>query len=106
MIGLVELALLVGVVAVMYGRTGVFKSRQFQAIWPWISPQRRGGVRPGAASGRPGGTSQTVVKRKSRLPSFEGNKLYWFLTILAATAISTWIVTRMIITSGGPASSH
>ena len=41
MIGLRELAILAVVVLVLYGRSGVLKSRQFQTIWPWISPQRR-----------------------------------------------------------------
>ena len=46
------LVLLVGlVVLVLYGRSGVLKSRQFQTIWPWISPVRRpsGRSRPGPA---------------------------------------------------------
>ena len=41
MMGLRELAILAVVVLVLYGRSGVLKSRQFQTIWPWISPQRR-----------------------------------------------------------------
>ena len=39
--GLRELVLLALVVVVLYGRSGVLKSRQFQTIWPWISPRRR-----------------------------------------------------------------
>src|SRR5262245_36674411 len=47
MIGLRELALLAVVVLVLYGRSGVLKSRQFQTIWPWIAPVRRSPGRPG-----------------------------------------------------------
>src|SRR5215468_5580413 len=46
MIGLKELALLAVVVLALYGRSGVVKSRQFQTIWPWIAPVRRGPRRP------------------------------------------------------------
>ena len=61
MIGLRELAILAAVVLVLYGRTGVLKSRQFQTIWPWISPQRRatktmGAVRAAASVARPRST--------------------------------------------------
>ena len=41
MIGLRELALVATVVLVLYGRSGVLKSRQVQTILPWISPVRR-----------------------------------------------------------------
>jgi hypothetical protein len=30
----------------------------------------------------------------------EGNRLFWFLTILAATAVGAWIVMKMLISSG------
>ena len=51
MIGLRELAILAVVVLVLYGRSGVVKSRQVQTILPWISPLRRTGHRrlPGSA---------------------------------------------------------
>ncbi len=47
MIGFKELALLAVVVLVLYGRSGVLKNRQVQAVLPWISPQAasRGGTR-------------------------------------------------------------
>jgi hypothetical protein len=110
MIGLRELALLAVVVLVLYGRSGVLKSRQFQTIWPWISPQRRmsrlAGLRASPAS-RPQPTTSAeqprLVARKAKPFLLQGNRLYWFLTILAATAIATVIIGRMIIASGaGP----
>jgi hypothetical protein len=107
MIGIRELALIALVVLVLYGRSGVVKSRQFQTIWPWISPSRRKVVRSEssrasarsraqpiwAASGStsPGGTKPFLL---------QGNRLYWFLTILAATAVAAWVITRVMIASG------
>ena len=41
MIGLRELLLIGMVVLVLYGRTGVLKSRQAKTIMPWLSPVRR-----------------------------------------------------------------
>ncbi len=115
MIGLRELAILAVVVLVLYGRSGVLRSRQFQTLWPWISPQRRmnqskSSLRAAVASRvQATATAQQVrsVKRKE-LPFFlRGNRLYWFLTILAATAVASIIVGRMIISSGaGPGLSH
>jgi hypothetical protein len=33
----------------------------------------------------------------------EGNRLFWFLTIVAATAVAVWIVARLLILHGaGP----
>jgi hypothetical protein len=40
---------------------------------------------------------------RPRLPRLDGNRLFWFLTILFATAMAAWIVTRMLILDGaGP----
>jgi hypothetical protein len=116
MIGLRELAILAAVVLVLYGRTGVLKSRRFQTIWPWISPQRRTtrpveSLRPGAAS-RAQSTARTgrarrASRAKSKLFVLRGNRLFWFLTILAATAVAAIIVGRMMIASGlGPGLSQ
>lgn len=112
MIGLRELVLLAVVVLVLYGRSGVLKSRQFQSIWPWISPQRRMNKPAGSLRAAPAGRPQSSVAsgrpgpappRKAKLFVLRGNRLYWFLTILAATAVAAVIVGRMMIASGaGP----
>ena len=110
MMGLRELAILAVVVLVLYGRSGVLKSRQLQSIWPWISPQRRmnrpaGLLRAAAASRPQSGVAEARPKtaRKSKRFLLQGNHLYWFLTILAATAVAAVIVGRMMIASGaGP----
>jgi hypothetical protein len=117
MIGLRELAILAAVVLILYGRTGVLKSRRFQTIWPWISPQRRIN-KPAAASSRAApasraqssvapGRSRPAPPRKAKLFVLRGNRLFWFLTVLAATAVAAVIVGRMIVASGaGPGLAH
>jgi hypothetical protein len=110
MLGLRELAIVATVVLVLYGRTGVLKSRRFQTIWPWISPQRRSSkpvesVRRSTAS-QPQSSAASVrpepgSARKPKLFVLRGNRLFWFLTILAATAVAAVIIGRMIVASGG-----
>jgi hypothetical protein len=112
MIGLRELALVATVFLVLYGRTGVLKSRQFQTVRPWITPVRRTSGR----SANPTATAQSRsnVETPSSRPSrrltpfvLEGNRLFWFLTILAATAVAAWIITRQWILIGtGPGITH
>jgi hypothetical protein len=114
MIGLRELAILAAVVLVLYGRSGVLKSRQFQTIWPWISPQRRASqsIRASREStvSQPKATvaaGPNAATPRARPFLLEGNRLYWFLTILAATAVAAIIVGRIIVASGaGPGLSH
>jgi hypothetical protein len=112
MMGLRELALLAVVVLVLYGRSGVLKSRRFQTLWPWISPQRRAArpaqsardqtsIRRSAASAAAVPSSNPA--RSARLFLLEGNRLFWFLTVLAATAVAALVVVRVLIISGaGP----
>jgi hypothetical protein len=112
MIGLRELALLAVVVLVLYGRSGVLKSRRFQTVWPWISPQRRA-VRPSGAARAPSSAERRTTSagaaltadpsRRAGLFLLKGNRLFWFLTILAATAVAALILARVMIVGGsGP----
>jgi hypothetical protein len=122
MLGLRELAMVATVVLVLYGRTSVLRSQRFQTIWPWIAPVRRKPGRTGPNTGpspdRPTGragagagaafASQTPDEAGPRGPGLfqlEGNRLFWFLTILAATAVATAIVTRMLILHGAVGTS-
>ena len=66
---------------------------------------------PAASVARPKSTvgRRTARRRARRAKLFllQGNRLYWFLTILAATAVAAIIVGRMMIASGaGPGLSH
>lgn len=108
MLGLREVAMVATVVLVLYGRSGVLRSRRFQSIWPWIAPVRRKPFRAGVselppdprASRGPVAMSADAVPRKPGLFRLEGNRLFWFLTILAATAVASAVVTRMLILHG------
>jgi hypothetical protein len=115
MLGLRELAMVAAVVLVLYGRSGVIRSRRFQSIWPWIAPVRRKPGRPATGgSARPDGLEPpsspprpaTGTARRPRLLQLEGNRLFWFLTILAATAVATTIITRSLILRGGSPVPH
>jgi hypothetical protein len=115
MLGLRELAMVAAVVVVLYGRSGVLRSRRFQSIWPWISPVRRKpgpagalGItrrgRLGPAPARPVETNE--ISNRPGLFQLEGNRLFWFLTILAATAVASLILTRALIFHGAGPLSH
>ncbi len=115
MLGLRELAIVATVVVVLYGRSGVLRSPRFQSIWPWIAPVRR---KPQGAAGTVGITRRgrlgqvsspteaaTEPAGRPRLFRLDGNRLFWFLTILAATAVASLIVTRaLILRDAGPVS--
>ncbi len=112
MIGLKELAVLAAVVLALYGRSGVLKSQRFQRILPWIAPVRRTSGRPGVARGPAADPRQAAqsansppraVGARPRLLRLDGNRLFWFVTILAATAVAAWIITRLLILSGAGA---
>jgi hypothetical protein len=105
-----ELALVAVVVLVLYGRTGVVKSRQFQTILPWISPLRRprgkAGMMNSPRAHSATAASATMLPRPKPFV-LRGNRLFWVLTILAATAVAAWVVTRVIIVStSGPGVTH
>ena len=93
--GLRELVLVAMVAFALYGRSGVLKSRQAQTILPWISPRRRTAMPTDRSRSKPAATSEKPRRSKPFL--LRGNRLYWFLTILAATAVAALILTRAMI---------
>jgi hypothetical protein len=104
MIGPRELFFIGMVVLVLYGRSGVLKTKRAQTILPWLSPVRRSPSRS-AGSGRmaTASTSTAIPRSASRIPGaflVRGNRLFWFLTILAATAVAALIIGRTLIMSG------
>ncbi len=107
MIGLRELLIIGMVVLVLYGRSGVLKGERARTILPWLSPVRRTpSRRRSSASVTPGNSSASITGSSPRIPGaflLRGDRLYWFLTILAATAVAAWIITRTMITSGSGA---
>ena len=110
MIGLRELFIIGVVVLVLYGRSGVLKSRQARTILPWISPIRRpaGGKRPGGTGAGPSPealrpSAAATARPVQGVPGaslVRGGRLVWILTFLAATALAAWIITRTLISSG------
>ena len=114
MLGLRELVMVAAVVLVLYGRSGVLQSRD-------SSPSGRGSRRSGRKPTRPGsrgsrrpdglghvvriapGAATADRPADPERSSSRGNRLFWFLTILAATAVATSIITRVLIVSAaGP----
>jgi hypothetical protein len=78
-------------VLALYGRSGVLQSRQARALLPWLAPSRRTpGPAAGSAVPKPGPAARIGLR---------GDRTFWFLTILAASALVAWIVTRTIIMS-------
>jgi hypothetical protein len=73
-----ELIIVAAVMLVLYGRSGVGAVRTARTNGAWWSPFR---ARSGARSDRSPWESRT----------------FWFLTIVAAAAVSAWVVTRTLI---------
>ena len=94
MIGLKELVLIGLAVLVLYGRSGVSSHPYVRVLRPWLSPVRR----PGYGPRRDPGAAQDAAPTRSN--GLRGDRLFWFLTILAAAAVAAWIVTRILIASG------
>jgi hypothetical protein len=102
MIGLRELLIIGAVVLVLYGRSGVLKGQRAQTILPWLSPFRRTPPRARASTRTSAGPA-AAIGRARRIPGaflVRGNRVYWFLTILAATAVATLIIAKALISSG------
>jgi hypothetical protein len=91
--GLREIVLLALVTLVLYGRTGLQAARRGRGLPPWLSPVIRR-TAPAAARGRaPTETDRAAAARSAR----QADRVFWFLAIVAATAVAAWIVTRTLI---------
>jgi hypothetical protein len=97
--GLRELVLVAMVALALYGRSGVVKSRQVQTILPWLSPRRRHGGPTERVRSAQAGAARKHRPLAGRFV-LRGNYLFWFLTILAATAVAALIISRAMIFSG------
>jgi hypothetical protein len=97
MLGLRELVI-VGLVALaLYGRTGLRHTHHARTVWSWAVP-RRNVRRTAAAAAQPPSPSFWALSQWSR-----GERMFWALALVAAAAVSAWIVTRTWIVSA-PAS--
>jgi hypothetical protein len=100
MIGLKELVLIGLAVLVLYGRSGVSSNRYVRVLRPWLSPVRRPGYGPRRD---PGATPEAALagsKGNASAKGWRGDRLFWFLTIIAASAVAAWVVTRVVISGG------
>ena len=85
------------VTLVLYGRSGLQIARRGRGLPPWLSPVRR--TAPSAARRR-------AAERSTRGGTSRwGDRIFWFLAIIAATAVAAWIVTRTLIVAA-PRPSH
>jgi hypothetical protein len=103
MIGIRELFLIGIVVLVLYGRSGVLKGERAQTILPWLSPVRRPSSRTRSAGRVAPGSSAALPRSSSKVPLaflVRGDRWFWFMAILAATAVAALIIGRSLIWSG------
>jgi hypothetical protein len=90
--GLKQIALVALVVLVLYGRSGLQVARRGGGLPPWLSPIRR--TAASAARDRTQAGSPAPAESPWR-----GDRLFWFLAIIAATGVGAWVVTRTLIVS-------
>ncbi len=110
MIGLRELVLVAMVVLVLYGRSGVVKSRQVQTIRPWISPIRRT-----RTVGEPAGHGPVAIDRGTASSKRPSGRLKPFVLRGKPTVLvfddpgrdgrGRLIITRQLILSGASPAS-
>jgi hypothetical protein len=92
--GLREVLLVALVTLVLYGRSGLQIARRGRGLHPWLSPIRR--TSAAAPRAKPP-TAQGTSRR--------GDRVFWFLAIVAATGVAAWVVTRTLIVAA-PKLSH
>ncbi len=90
-LGLKEAVFVALVALALYGRSGLQKHPYVRMLRPWLSPTRR--------TTAPAAQAPGPSKAK-----WEG-RVFWFLAIVAATAVAAWIVTRTLIL-GNPGPSR
>ena len=103
--GLREIALVALVTFVLYGRSGLQMARRGRGLPPWLLPVRR--ISPTAAA-RARAQAQARAEATAAAgtgASRGGDRVFWFLAIVAAAAVAAWIVTRALIV-GAPRLSH
>jgi hypothetical protein len=96
-VGLKEAVFVALVALALYGRSGLQKHPYVRMLRPWLSPTRRTtSSRASSPSPAPSPASEASKAK------WEG-RVFWFLAIVAATAVAAWIVTRtLILADPGP----
>lgn len=92
MLGLREVVI-VGLLALaLYGRAGLRHTHHARTVWSWMMP--RSVARPVRRAPRPEPQSSGALVKWAR-----GERLFWALALVAATAVAAWIITRTLIVS-------
>lgn len=92
MLGLREVVI-VGLVALaLYGRAGLRHTHHARTVWSWMMPRRV--ARPVRRASQPDPRSSRSLAKWAR-----GERLFWALALVAATAVAAWIITRTLIVS-------
>jgi hypothetical protein len=98
--GLREIALVVLVTVLLYGRAGLQVARRGGGLPPWLLPVVRR-TAPSAARTPPRSRSRSQPQPDppavGTALSRRGDRVFWFLAIVAATAVAAWVVTRTLI---------
>jgi hypothetical protein len=94
--GLRQIALVALVVLVLYGRSGLQVARRGGGLPPWLLPIRRTAASAARNRAQAQARSQTTAVGESL---WRGDRLFWFLAIVAATGVGAWVVTRTLIVS-------
>lgn len=102
--GLREIALVLLVTLVLYGRSGLQIARRGRGLGSWVSLARRASAPSSAARTRMRAQARPVVP-PARRGFRRGDRVFWFLAIVAAAAVAAWVVTRATIV-GAPKLSH
>lgn len=89
--GVREIVLVALVTLVLYGRSGMQIARRGGGLPSWLLPVVRRPP-PAASRARPNVNPPPAADTSRR-----GDRVFWFLAILAATAVAAWIVTRTLI---------
>jgi len=95
--GLKEIALVALVVVMPYGRSGLQVARRGGGLPPWLLPIRRTAA-SAASAARDRTQAQSQAADTAESP-WRGDRLFWFLAIIAATGVGAWVVTRTLIVS-------
>jgi hypothetical protein len=96
--GLREIAMVLLVTLVLYGRSGLQIARHGRGLGPWLSLARRASTPPASRSrGQAQSQARPVVPPERKWDSLRRDRVFWFLAIVAASAVAAWIVTRATI---------
>jgi hypothetical protein len=97
--GLREIVLVAVVSLLLYGRSGLQVARRGRGWQRWLSPIRQTSAASAARDKARADASPT------RGASRWGDRVFWSLALIAATAVAAWVVTRTLIV-GAPNLSH